>query len=77
MADKPTAGGTQSTGAAQGRFTVSIPAELAAAIDKLIENTAETLRQATGVAVELSRPQMVESLIKSALRAQDAAKAGE
>lgn len=57
----------ESTGDAQGRFVVSLPKEVGAQIDKLIAKTAERLREEIGVGVEVTRPQMVQSLVQDAL----------
>lgn len=61
------------TGVAQARFVVSLPKELGDQIDVVSQNLAEMLRQQTGVAVELSRAKVIESLVISALRTMNEA----
>lgn len=61
------------TGVAQARFVVSLPKDLGDQIDVVSQNLAEMLRQQTGVAVELSRAKVIESLVISALRTMNEA----
>lgn len=57
---------TDTTSAAQGRFTVAIPKELGEIIDKIGKDITAAVAKATGVEFELTRAQVVQSLIKSA-----------
>lgn len=66
MADNANKGKTDSASKSGGRVVVSISAETAATLDGLIAGTAKAMREATGVTVQLTKSQMVESLISSA-----------
>lgn len=78
MAESTARGSTRSSGDAQGRFVVSLPKELGPVIDKLSTRIGEAVREQTGVAVELNRAQVVQSLVKSAIdRAESDAPAAE
>jgi hypothetical protein len=54
---------------AQGRFTVALPRDVGDQIDALAVKMAETMRQQYGIGVQLSRAQVVQSLVTSALDA--------
>lgn len=71
-ADKPAKakGDTDTTSVSKGRFTVALSAELAEGIDNVGARLAKAVQDATGVSVELSRAQVVQSLVKTALAAQ-------
>lgn len=75
MARDANTGNKDTASRSSGRVIVSISADVAATLDKLIASTAKALRETTGVAVELTKPQMVESLITSA--AADVAERGK
>jgi metal-responsive CopG/Arc/MetJ family transcriptional regulator len=59
---------TDTSSEAQGRFVVSLPKEVGARIDELIRQTADKLREEIGVGVEISRAQMVQTLVQDALK---------
>lgn len=60
--------GTTQTTDAQARFVVSLPRDVGTQIDKLSERMATQMRQQFGVGVELSRAQVVTSVVQSALK---------
>jgi hypothetical protein len=71
---------TEATSGTQTRFTVALPKEVGAQIDALATKMAEEMRKQFGVGVELSRGQVVTSVVQSALKTFDdiaAAKAAE
>lgn len=68
MARSNTTDAAESTTAAQARFVVSLPRELGTAIDLLAAMMAEQMRSQFGVGVELSRAQVVTSVVQSALK---------
>lgn len=57
-----------STSSAQARFTVALPKDVGAQIDQLATEMAEQMREQFGVGVELSRGQVVTSVVQSALK---------
>lgn len=59
------------TGTAQARFVVSLPAEVGVQIDALGAKIAASLERETGVAFELTRAQIVQSLIRQAISDSD------
>jgi hypothetical protein len=67
-AAKQQSGGEDSNKTA-ARFTVALPRETGEQIDKLAKRMADAMRQQFGVGVELSRAQVVQSLVNSALDA--------
>ena len=74
-----TASTTDTTSEAQGRFVVSLPKDVGKRIDGLIKSTAEKMRELGLPGVEMSRAQMVQTLVADAIAAgeQRAAKAAE
>lgn len=56
---------------AQGRFVVSLPKEVGEQIDKLGAKIATAVTEQTGATVEITRAQVVQGLVKSALSQQD------
>lgn len=54
------------TSNAQNRFVVSLPAEVGTMIDAVGARISASLESATGVAFELSRAQIVQSLVRQA-----------
>lgn len=67
MADKAKEAVKDTASPAQGRITVSIPADLAALIKSRGAELAVSLKEAHGIAVELSPAQIVESVLRDAL----------
>lgn len=61
------------TSEAQGRFTVALPKGFGPLVDAVGERIGKAVAEQTGVTVELSRAQIVQSLIRSALAAADGA----
>lgn len=59
-------GGTDTTTVAQGRITVALPAEFGPVIDKLQATIGDQLFAVSGVRVELTRAQIVQSCITTA-----------
>ena len=72
--DKPK-GDTDTTSVSKGRFTVAISADLAEKIDVVGKRLSDAVKSQTGVGVELSRAQVVQSLVQTAIAAQDEANA--
>lgn len=66
---------TDTTSEAQGRFTVALPKEFGPLVDTVGVRIGEAVAKETGVTVELSRAQIVQSLIRSALATADKAEA--
>lgn len=64
---------TDTTSDAQGRFTVALPKEVGPLVDRVGERIAKAVAKETGVTIELSRAQVVQSLVKSALAAAETA----
>ena len=60
------AAGTDGTSEAQARFVVSLPAENGEILDRIAARLSSSLKEQTGVAFELSRAQVVQSLIRQA-----------
>lgn len=56
---------------AQGRFVVSLPADMGALIDQIGEKLAQSFEKETGVRFELSRAQIVQALVRQALNSTD------
>lgn len=67
MADQAKKGATDTTSVAQTRFTVALPKDVGAQIDALSAKMAAQMQSQFGVGVELSRAQVVTSLVTSAL----------
>lgn len=59
------------SGNAQGRFVVSLPSDVRTQIDAIGAKLTATLEKETGVAIELTPAQIVQSLIRQALAAQE------
>lgn len=68
---------TDSASKAQGRFVVSLPADTAELIDKVGERLQAAFQAETGIAFELSRAQIVQALVRQALKDADENGAGE
>lgn len=68
MADNGKAGSTTQTGNSRNRFIVSLPQEVGAQIDGLAARLADQMRKQHGIGVEMSRAQVVQSLVTSALK---------
>lgn len=70
---------TDTSGVAQGRFTVQLAADLRPLIEDIGRKATEAVRESTGVDVELSGAQIVASVIKGRhaelFKATEAAKA--
>ncbi len=64
-------GKTDTASEAQARFVVSLPKEIGELIDKVGENLAQAFEKETGVAFELSRAQIVQALVRQALKDRD------
>lgn len=62
MADK------DSTGDAQGRFTVAIPKSLRPGLDRKAKEIAGAVREKTGVEIQLTPAQVVQSIIETACK---------
>lgn len=73
MASQKGAGATDTTGNAQGRFTVQLPAELRGDLAVIVRAISDAVRDATGVPMEVSGAQAVVSAVRARaaeLRAQ-------
>jgi hypothetical protein len=75
-------GSTDSSGNAQGRFTVQLPAELRPMIDALGRDATAKVSADTGIDIELSMAQVVTGIIKAqhkvmSMRQAEAARATE
>lgn len=68
-------GKTDSATAAQNRFVVSLPAEVGGMIDEVGVKLSAAFERETGVAFELSRAQIVQALVRQALKQNDDAPA--
>lgn len=55
---------------AQGRFTVALPKEVGDKLDVLGKSISDAVFVAAGVRVEISRPQVISSLVETALAVQ-------
>jgi len=64
---------TDTARAAQGKVVISLPKEVGLDIDTLGDTLAEAIEQQTGVRFELSRAQVVQSIVKQAIDRMDAA----
>ena len=62
----PRKASTDSTTEAQNRFVVSLPAENGPILDRIAARVSAELKESTGVAFDLSRAQVVQSLIRQA-----------
>lgn len=69
----PAAKQTTQTSTAQGRFTMSLQDNVGKQLDQIGERIADAVEQASGVRIVVTRPQVVESLVKGA-QAQHARK---
>lgn len=56
------------SGTQSARFTVALPRDVGAQIDALAARMAESMREQYGIGVELSRAQVVTSVVQSALK---------
>lgn len=70
---------TDNTSVAQGRFTVQLPAELGKTLDRIGATMSDAVFQVAGVRVEMSRPQVIASLVATAeaVQAEQASEAAE
>jgi len=68
MPSKSPASGVEATSSASARFVVSLPKEVGIAIDDLSKKLSDQLRRTHGIGVELSRSQVVQSVVQSALK---------
>lgn len=66
-ATKDKAGSVTTTSAAQNRFTMSMVERVGADLDRLGARMSKAVADLHGVTIELSRPQVVESLVKAEL----------
>jgi ABC-type phosphate/phosphonate transport system substrate-binding protein len=62
---------TDTTKTAQNRFVVSLPADTRTQIEAIGKNLTKALEEQTGVAIELSPAQIVQSLVRQAHDLQD------
>lgn len=62
---------TDGTGNAQNRFVVSLPADVGEMIDRVGERLRAALEEETGIGFELSRAQIVQALVRQALKDAD------
>lgn len=60
------AGSTDTSSAAQGRFTVQLPSELAPVLDELGKRMSREVEKHAGFAPDFSRAQVVQSLANAA-----------
>ena len=67
----PAASSTDTAKPAQGKVIVSLPADTAHDIDTIGLNIAAAVEEQTGVAVELSRAQVIQACVKATLAKQD------
>lgn len=65
MAESKQAGRTDTTGNAQGRFTVQLPAELRGDLAVIVKAISDAVHEATGVPMEVSGAQAVVSAVKA------------
>lgn len=68
MARSSTTGDNAGSTAQSARFTVALPKDVGESIDKLAAKLSESMRQQHGIGVELSRAQVVTSVVTSALK---------
>lgn len=59
------AGSTDTTGNAQGRFTVQLPAELRSKLDALGKEAVRGVKESMGIDIELSNAQVVAGIINA------------
>lgn len=64
-------GSTDTSGNSKNRFVVSLPADVRVQIEAIGERLTEALERETGVAIELSPAQIVQSLVRGALNVQE------
>ena len=62
---------TDTSSEARNRFVVSLPADIGEMIDTLGAKISDAMLTETGVAFEVSRAQVVQSLVRQALVDQD------
>jgi hypothetical protein len=62
---------TDTTTEAKGRFVVSLPKDVGEMIDSVGAKLSEAFMGETGIAFELSRAQIVQALVRQALKAQE------
>jgi hypothetical protein len=62
---------TSSDSKAAPRFVVALPVEVGKAIDKLIQDEAAYMRKHRGIGIEISRSQMVSTLVNDALHKRE------
>ena len=65
------------TSKAQNRFVVSLPADVGDMIDTVGKKLADELQKSTGVSFELSRAQIVQALVRQALKTNEPAEVAE
>lgn len=75
MARPKSDGATDTSSASRNRFVVSLPNELGGKVDKVGERLTASVRQQTGIGVTLSRAQIIQSLVESALHDANGASA--
>jgi len=68
MPSKSPASDTEATSSASARFVVSLPKEVGTAIDALSARLEEQQRRTFGIGVPLSRAQVVQAVVLSALK---------
>ena len=68
MPQSTRSGATDTSGSAQGRFTVQLPAELRPALERHQRRISEAVEKETGIGIEVSLAQVVQTLIKQADR---------
>lgn len=59
-----------STSVAQSRFTVALPREVGDDIDKLGAKLSDAVFAASGLRIEISRPDVIKAIVKTALAVQ-------
>jgi hypothetical protein len=64
-------GSTDTSSTSGGRFVVSLPAEVRVQVEKIGATISEALEKETGVAIELSPAQIVQSLVRQAVILQE------
>ena len=67
MADTKAKGSTDTSGVSRNRFVVSLPNDLGDKLDKAGAKIAAAVQKEAGISVELSRAQVIQSLVQSAL----------
>lgn len=76
-AKKDSNGATDTTTPARERFIVSLPQDVGKMIDQVGVRTTAALERETGIAFELSRAQIVQSLVRQALKVDEEVAAAE